>query len=408
MSRSTTATPAIPATGAPAGTGSHSIDAYRVTGTSPTPVLALSTQRAASASPVSSPRPRPLSQPAPLSQPTPATRRRTYDTVHLLGPGAVGRALLNRLVDDRRRVVAVTDSTATLHDPAGVDVRAVVAWKNAGGALRDHSRALHISASAAIEHVDADVVADASATDLDRQGWTDALGQALARGACVVSAAKAALCEAGAEWLTGEHSARVGCNAVLGGTGRSFLSELPDLRQRTRSIAIVGNASTTAIIQVIESGGTTAEGIAEAQRLGFLEPDPELDLRGDDAAVKLAIVAGIITGRRIDPRTITCEDFRTLNVVTLRARARRNATTRLIGRLDDTGGLTVRYDEVPRDSILAVPCGRVVYEYRLTRDERRLHIGTGLGADATAGALWADLRALAAEAACRTDTEAAR
>jgi homoserine dehydrogenase len=329
-------------------------------------------------------------------------RRRSYDTVHVIGPGAVGRALLERFAGDRRRVIAVTDSTATLHDRRGIDPRAVIEWKRAGRALRDHAHAQPIASAQAIGHVDADVVADASATDLDRAEWTAALGAALARGACVASAAKAALCEAGAEWFTGEHRRRAGCNAVLGGTGRSFISELPELQQRTRGIAIVGNASTTAMLDVIERGGTLAEGITEAQRLGFLEPDPELDLRGTDAAVKLAIVAGIVTGRRIDPRTIPCTDIRAIDLLAVRARARRGAATRLIGRLSDTGALRVSYEEVARDSVLAAPCGRVVYEYRLDRDERRIHLGTGLGADATAGALWSDIRALAAEAASRT------
>ncbi|MGH7447245.1 MAG: hypothetical protein ACRELT_06775, partial [Longimicrobiales bacterium] len=170
------------------------------------------------------------------------------------------------------------------------------------------------------------------------------------------------------------------------------------LQQRTRTIAIVGNASTTAILQAVERGRSLAEGIVEAQQLGFLEPDPELDLRGTDAAVKLAIVAGIITGRRFDPRTIACDDIRTIDLLAVRRRVRRGATTRLVGRLDHAGGLRVSYEEVSCDSILAAPCGRVVYEYGLTRDERRLHIGSGLGAEATAAGLWADIRALAAEA----------
>jgi homoserine dehydrogenase len=357
-----------------------SVDAYLTTGTSPT---------------------REHSSVSIAEGPAVVTRRRGYDTVHVIGPGAVGRSLLERLTNDRRRVIAVTDSTATLHDPRGVDIRAVIEWKQAGRALRDDPRAHVIGSAHAVAQVDADVVADASATDLERAEWTGALSAALARGACVASAAKAALSEAGAEWLTGEHRSRVGCNAVLGGTGRSFIAELPELRQRTRGIAIVGNASTTAILEVVERGGTLAEGIAEAQRLGFLEPDPELDLRGEDAAVKLAIVAGVITGRRIDPRSIVCDDIRTVDLLAVRARARRGATTRLIGRLGPRGELSVAYEEVPRDSLLAVPCGRVVYEYRLTREERRIHIGTGLGAAATAAALSTDIQALAAEAASR-------
>jgi homoserine dehydrogenase len=372
---------------------SAAADGYRATGTSPTSRIVVSTE------PV---RPQVATGNEAASRASGKPRPRSYDTVHVIGPGAVGRALLERFAGDRRRIIAVTDSTATVHDPRGLDPRAVIEWKKGGRALRDHAHAQSIPSAQAVGHVDADVVADASATDLDRAEWTAALGAALARGACVASAAKAALCEAGAEWFTGEHRSRVGCNAVLGGTGRSFIGELPELQQRTRGIAIVGNASTTAILDVVERGGTLAEGITEAQRLGFLEPDPELDLRGTDAAVKLAIVAGIVTGRRIDPRTIACTDIRAIDLLAVRARARRGAATRLIGRLSGTGALGVSYEEVPRDSVLAAPCGRVVYEYRLDRDERRLHLGSGLGAAATAGALWSDIRALAAEAASRS------
>jgi homoserine dehydrogenase len=308
--------------------------------------------------------------------------------------------LLERFRGDRRRVIAITDTTGTVHAAAGIDVEGVLAWKRAGRPLAELPGSFAIDAPAAVAEVDADVVADATATELGRAGWTDALDLALRRGACVVSAAKAALCEAGAEWLSGELRARVGCNAVLGATGRSFMAELPELQRHARAIAVIGNASTTAIIEAIERGGTIDDGIDAARRLGYLEADPELDLRGADAAVKLAIVAGAVTGRRIDPHGIPCDDVRDLDIVAVRARARRHATTRLVARLSGTG-LRVAYEEIARDSILAVPIGRVVYEYRLRRDERRLHIGSGLGPDATAGAMWSDIRALAGAAGLR-------
>lgn len=332
---------------------------------------------------------------------SPTPRHRRYDTVHVLGAGAVGSALLRRLAGDRRRVVAVTDSSATVHDPHGLDIGSVLSWKRAGRALRDYPGPCVITGAAAIEQVDADILADCTSTDLDRAGWTALLGAALARGACVASAAKAALCDAGAEWLSGDCAERVGCNAVLGGTGRQLLHELEELRRRTRGIAIVGNATTTAILETIERGGALEDGIGAAQRLGYLEPDPELDLRGTDAAVKLAIAAGIVTARRIDPRAIPVEDIRSVDPLIVRARTRRGCTTRLVARLTDAGALRVAYEEVPRESLLAVPCGCVVYEYRLARDERRFHFGTGLGADATADALLSDIRHLGARAAVR-------
>ena len=327
--------------------------------------------------------------------------RSSYDTIHLVGPGAVGRALLHHLAGSRRRLVAVTDSTATLADAAGLDPLAVVRWKAAGRPLAAHPGAVRADAATVLHDVDADTVVDATSSDLDRRGWTAALDDVLERGACVALAAKAALCEAAATWLSGPHAERVGLNAVLGGTGRDFAADLPELRRYGQGAVVVGNASTTAIIETIERGGTLADGIAAAARLGYLEPDPEQDFRGLDAAVKLAIVAGALTGRRIDPRSIPADDVRSLDIAEVRARVRRNETTRLVGRLAADGTVRVAYEAVSRHSLLAAPCGQVVYEYRLRRNERRLHVGTGLGAAATAAALWADTAVLGAGVAAR-------
>jgi homoserine dehydrogenase len=326
------------------------------------------------------------------TSPTPLRSR--YDTVHLLGAGAVGRAFLERLAGSRRVLVAVTDSTATVLHPGGLDPVALAAWKAAGRPLRDHPASRSLTAQGAVALADAGIVVDASSTQLGRAGWTESLSQALARGACVVLAAKAALCEAGAEWLNGTYADRVGCHAVLGGTGRQFVSQLAELRERCRGVAVVGNASTTTILEAVESGATLAEAIAVAQRLGYLESDPELDFRGVDAAVKLAIVAGVLTGRRIDPVAIPCEDLRALDLCAVAARPAHGCTTRLVARLTNDGELRVAYEEIARDSVLAARAGQVVYDYQLTRGERRLHVGGGIGPAATADALWADVQAL--------------
>ena len=52
---------------------------------------------------------------------------------------------------------------------------------------------------------------------------------------------------------------------------------LPDKREQT----------------LVERGGSIAAGIRHAQEVGVLEPDPELDLSGADAATKLAAVTRI-------------------------------------------------------------------------------------------------------------------
>lgn len=326
------------------------------------------------------------------------TGTRTDDpvTLHLLGPGAVGSALL-RMLPPGCILTGVTDSTATLRGTAGIDPYWIAANKEQRHPLSAQPGARTLSLREALAWVSADIVVDATATDFGRTEWSDALEHAvLARGARLALAAKDALCSAAPRWFAGERRDRIGCNAVLGGTGRFLQRELDGLRERCVSVAIAGNASTTTIIETIERGGSLEEGIADAHRRGFLEADPELDLRGADAAVKLAIVAGALRNRTFDPAAIPCDDIRDLDLALLRERFRRGRTTRLVARADEYGALAVRYEEIDRGSPLGAPIGRVVYAYVLEDGATRVHVGGGLGAVATAQALCADIAALAA------------
>jgi homoserine dehydrogenase len=323
-------------------------------------------------------------------------------TLHLLGPGAVGRALLRQLAGGPYRVVAVTDSTATLHDASGLDSLDIVAYKQAGGRLVDRARARVLPLPDALACSGADVIVDATPTTFARPLWTRTLAHNLSRGARIAFAAKDALCEESSTWLAGAHAARVGCNAVLGGTGLRFCRELRELRTGATAVAVTGNASTTAIIQVLERGGTFAEGLADARQRGFLEPDPELDLRGVDAAVKLAIVGGALLGHVVDARRIPCQDLRSLDPAELRARAKQGLTTRLVGRATRQRELRVTYEAVPAGSPLATACGRVAYCYTLADGGQRVHEGGGLGPDATAAAVLCDLETFLADPAFTT------
>lgn len=329
-------------------------------------------------------------------------------TLHLIGPGAVGSALL-RMIPPGVILTGVTDSTATLRGTAGIDPFWIAANKEHGRPLRTQPGARALELRDALTWVGADIVVDATATDFNRPHWAETLESAvLARGARLVLAAKDALCSAAPRWFASERHDAVGCNAVLGGTGRYLQRELDGLRERCVSIAIAGNASTTTILETVERGGSLDDGIAEARRLGFLEADPELDLRGADAAVKLAIVAGALRSHAIDPASIPCDDIRDLDPALVRERARRGRTTRLVARADEYGRLAVRYEEIERGSPLAAPVGRVVYAYVLEDGAARVHVGAGLGAVATARALRADIAAFAAAKRTASSAEVAR
>jgi homoserine dehydrogenase len=326
--------------------------------------------------------------------------------IHLLGAGAVGRALLRRIAGSRHTLVGVTDSTGTIAGTS-VDPHDIADWKTKGRSLANHAECTGESWTSTIDAFDADIVIDATSSE-PRDGWSSLLHDTVVeaeRGLVLV--AKTALAERSAAWLSAAQVNRIGFNAVLGGTGYALARDLVVLKRSCLRGAIVGNASTTAIITCIERGASFEDGIAEAARLGFLESDPELDLRGTDAAVKLAIVAGAITGLEYDPCGIAVQDIRAIDPIVLRDRARDGLTTRLVARFDRAERvLNVAYEAVALDSVLAPPAGRVVYEYDTGDGDRRINIGTGLGAEATADAAWLDVQALARGRSTRIAAEA--
>jgi homoserine dehydrogenase len=65
-----------------------------------------------------------------------------------------------------------------------------------------------------------------------------------------------------------------------------------------RILGIV-NGTTNFVLSRMARGGTYAEALAEAQALGFAEPDPTDDVSGADAAAKMAILATVAFGSRV-------------------------------------------------------------------------------------------------------------
>lgn len=319
----------------------------------------------------------------------------TSPTLHLIGPGAVGRAFLGLIDGLPFRLVGVSDSSATVHDARGLDPLGIAAHKARGETIFALRGSEPLPLAVAVSVVAADVVVDASATDpLTLDQILAAYETALTQGSHLILARKDALARAASIWSA--LAGRLGCNAALGGTGGRLLCELTELRQHCASVAIVGNASSTAILEVIETGGSIADGLALARSRGLLESNPDLDLRGRDAAIKLAIVTAAVFGRSLSPDSLQV-DFLALDPEILRARASEGRCTRLVARCARKGDPCLAFEQVPRSSPLAVPSDRAAYTYDLGDGRMRLHVGCGLGPLPTARALLADLTSIAVQ-----------
>jgi len=150
----------------------------------------------------------------------------------------------------------------------------------------------------------------------------DLVAGALQRSKHVVTANKALLAARGEEIfrLARAKSVDVYYEAAVCG-GVPIIRTLREALASDRINALTGivNGTTNFILTAMaEKGEALAAVLAEAQRLGYAEADPTLDVSGGDAAQKLCVLAQLAFGARLRPEDVltegimdlTPEDFR--------------------------------------------------------------------------------------------------
>ena len=145
----------------------------------------------------------------------------------------------------------------------------------------------------------------------------DYIARALASGRHVVTANKEVMARCGADLLelASEHRVRLLYEASVGGgipivrpLGRDLLAN-----EITAVTAII-NGTTNYVLTAMASGGADyAEALAEAQRLGYAEPDPTNDVEGIDAAYKLAILCGLAFHVAVSPDEVVRQGITALS-----------------------------------------------------------------------------------------------
>ncbi|UCH27119.1 MAG: homoserine dehydrogenase [Trueperaceae bacterium] len=193
--------------------------------------------------------------------------------VGLLGVGTVGTALVNLLGE--RQDVPATISKALVRDLE--KPRSIV----------HPERLLTTDAAEVLEN--ADILVELMG-GVSLAG--DLMLEALEAGKRVVTANKAVLAE---RWESFEDYLKAGLlyyeAAVMAGT--PVIGPLTDALRGSKPLELHGilNGTCTYILSKLEEGSPYQEALAEAQRLGYAEADPTLDVEGFDAAHKLTILA---------------------------------------------------------------------------------------------------------------------
>ena len=145
-----------------------------------------------------------------------------------------------------------------------------------------------------------------------------------------------------------------------------------------RVLGIV-NGTTNFILTRMEAGADYDGALAEAQRLGYAEADPTEDVSGGDAAAKMAILATVAFGSRVDARTTSptsgIEGIRPEHVDAARAL---DAVVRLVGSatlVDGAVDVRVAPALVDRHHPLASVEGAVQRRHAAGRRDPRDHAG---------------------------------
>jgi homoserine dehydrogenase len=144
----------------------------------------------------------------------------------------------------------------------------------------------------------------------------------LTSGKSIVTANKAVLAEHGPELFDAARAASrtIAFEAAVGG-GIPILAAINQslVANQIESIhAILNGTSNYILSQMDEQGQSYADALAEAQKLGFAEANPAMDVSGADAAQKLAILAHLAFAAQVDWKTIPCIGIDTVDVADMR------------------------------------------------------------------------------------------
>jgi homoserine dehydrogenase len=221
--------------------------------------------------------------------------------VGLLGCGTVGAGVVKLLQEKSdlyahrtgRRIEIVKVAVRDASKDRGLDLAPGV---------------LTTSHAEVVQHPDIDIV-------VELMGGTEPavplMLDAIRQGKHVVTANKEALAKHGGDLFTaaGEMGMDLYFEASVGG-GIPVIQPLKRslIANRITDLAGIINGTTNYILTAMtEQGRELADVLAEAQALGYAEADPTADVEGHDAKYKLAILASLIFGCRIEIEAIHCE-----------------------------------------------------------------------------------------------------
>jgi homoserine dehydrogenase len=202
---------------------------------------------------------------------------------------------------DLEAVAVFTGRHGALIDPKGIGLEKVLRQYRENRGFP----AASMTVMQALEVLDYDVLVELSTLDIEQRGEpaVSHMRVALKRGKHAVTANKgpAAFAFRELDDLAREKGVRFLFESAVMDGAPVFSLKQALAGCRVKGFSGILNTTTNFVISRLEAGESMESAVAEAQRLGFAEADPSLDLDGWDAAAKTAILANFFLGADTDP-----------------------------------------------------------------------------------------------------------
>lgn len=226
------------------------------------------------------------------------------------------------------------------------------------------------------------------------------VSRALSQGKAVVTANKNLLAERGPELfaLAVKHNVPLGFEASVC-AGIPIIRTLQEALRADRITSLEGivNGTTNYLLsRMSEERASYQDCLADAQRLGFAEADPEYDVSGKDAACKAGILATLAFGAYVDFRKVSTSGIDTLELEDVRQAEAMGYRIKLVAAARRTADGVLNAEVAAVLLPLGHPLASIRMEYNAVLVEseclvKTLLSGKGAGPAPTSVSLLADL-----------------
>ena len=324
----------------------------------------------------------------------------------LIGYGVVGQNLTQMLTQRKTeliknygfnpRIVAIADRGGATVNPKGLNLPETLTTKKERGTVAASVEHGHpgMSALNIIENIDAETIVEVTPTNIkDGEPGLTHIKTALKTGKHVVTTNKGPLALAlpALTELADYNKVYLRFSGTVGG-GTPVLDVAKRTLMGDKILSIRGilNGTTNYILtQMEEKHITFQQALKNAQKLGYAETDPTLDIDGIDTASKLVIMANWIMNKRVTLKNVNIQGIRNFKLEALDKAAKKNCTIKLIGSINQN--LTVKPTEISRQNPLCVRGVLNAVTFVSEFAGEQTIIGRGAGGMETASAILRDL-----------------